>query len=112
MSYAIELRKNADFDLRVTWKQTDGTPVNLTGMTGRLQFRVDDGAPVLLDLTTENGGIALGGTAGTIDLLSRAAAHTALPETEVFGDLLLFNGAATHPILDFVATVLPGSTNT
>jgi hypothetical protein len=111
MSYATEIHKNADFELRLIWKQSDGTPMDLTGMTGRIQFRLEEGAPVLLELTTENGGITLGGTAGTIDLLSRAPTHVNLPsEQEIEGDVLLFNGSATPFFLDIVAMVLPGTT--
>lgn len=48
----------------------DYTPVNLTGWTARMQARRNVGdAVVLFNLTTENGGITLGGTAGTIELV-------------------------------------------
>lgn len=46
------------------------TPVDLTGCTARMQVRAEvASATALLTLTTENGGISLGGTAGTIELL-------------------------------------------
>lgn len=46
-------------------------PVNLTGYTGRFQAREKAGAPgaPLLELTTENGGMVLGGAAGTVEVL-------------------------------------------
>ena len=43
------------------------TPVDLTGYTGRMQIRSDDRNNTLIqELTTENGGLAFGGVAGTI----------------------------------------------
>lgn len=59
--------KGAKFDPGWTWTAA-GVPVDLTGFTARMQVRSDVESPVvLLDLTTENGGIVLGGAAGTID---------------------------------------------
>ncbi len=63
------IKQGATFRKRLTWKT--GSPaaaVNLTGYTARMQIRKDiaDALPVA-ELTTENGGITLGGAAGTID---------------------------------------------
>lgn len=41
-------------------------PFNLTGFTAKMEIRKKAGAPLIVSLTTENGGITLGGTAGTI----------------------------------------------
>lgn len=50
------------------------SPVNLTGYTGRLQLRPKvNSDTVLLELTTENGGIALDTIKSTITLLATAA---------------------------------------
>lgn len=58
---------------RRTWRwntvSTDGlvlTPINLTGYIARMQIRRSQGAPATVSLTTENGGITLGGAAGTV----------------------------------------------
>jgi hypothetical protein len=72
------LYKGAKFDPGWTWKAA-GVPVDLTGCTARMQVRADVDSPdVLLDLTTENGGIILGGAAGTIDLWVGATDTTAI----------------------------------
>lgn len=61
--------QGATFRKRLTWKGPSGTPIDLTGCTARMQVRAEVGSPtVLLELTTENGGIVLGGALGTIDL--------------------------------------------
>lgn len=68
----LKIKQGATFRKRVTWKAgPEGTPVvvNLTGYTARMQIRSDIASPdVLVELTTENGGIVLGGVNGTIDL--------------------------------------------
>lgn len=72
--------QGATFRKRLTWKTGPlSSPVDLTGCTARMQVRSSVDSPiVLLPLTTENGGIALGGTAGTIDLYVSDAGTTAI----------------------------------
>lgn len=75
----LVIKQGATFRRRLTWKT--GSPaiaVDLTGYTARMQVRaVIEDPVVLVDLTTENGGITLGGTAGTIDLFINDAATSA-----------------------------------
>lgn len=79
-----------------TWTQTliwktgaPATPVDLTGCTARMQARTRTEAPdpPLLSLTTEAGGIALGGVLGTVDLTLSALATAALPAGSYVYDL-------------------------
>lgn len=72
----LTIEQGATFRKTLTWKTgATPTPVNLTGCTARMQLRSEVASPtVLLSLTTENGGIALGGTSGTIVLLVSATA--------------------------------------
>lgn len=54
-----------------TWRCRDeaGDPLDFTTYTARMQVRATyESAAALIDLTTENGGIVLGGTAGTIQV--------------------------------------------
>lgn len=63
--------QGATFRKRLTWSgpTVPHTPIDLTGCTARMQVRSEVESPaVLLSLTTENGGIALGGALGTVDL--------------------------------------------
>lgn len=57
--------------------QPNRAPVDLTGCTARMQIR-DYLDRVVAELTTENGGIALGGSAGTALLYLSAQATAAL----------------------------------
>jgi hypothetical protein len=90
LDFTIE--QGATFNLLLTWKIND-VPVNLTNWTARLQARVDvEDTETVLTLTTENGGITLGGALGTISL-DRTATQTALlPAGTYVYDLELISG--------------------
>ena len=82
-SFDFTIEQGATFNLLMTWK-IDNVAVNLTGYTARLQARVDvEDTQVILNLTTENGGITLGGALGTITL-NQNATQTALLQTGSF----------------------------
>ena len=58
--------QGSTFSKQLTW-QIDDKPVDLTSYTARMQVREKYSSPTkILDLTTENGGIFLGGDEGTI----------------------------------------------
>ena len=73
--YNVTMYQGATFDLTLTWA-VNGTPVNLTSYTARMQVRsaFDSTSPALS--FTSGSGITLGGTAGTI-LVEASAATTA-----------------------------------
>jgi hypothetical protein len=69
----LTIYQGATFRETVTWKAgataETATPVNLTGYTAKAQLREElDSATVIHEMTTENGGITLGGAAGTYEL--------------------------------------------
>lgn len=77
----LTIYQGATFRKRLRWTGPDKakTPIDLTGCTARMQVRSDVDSPtVLLTFTTENGGIALGGAAGTVDLLVSDADTSAI----------------------------------
>ena len=79
-------------------------PVDLTGYTARLQVRETLAATTtLVSLTTENGGITLGGTAGTIELLIAPADTDDLTATRAVYDLEVISAAGK------VTAILEGS---
>lgn len=80
--------QGATFRKRLTWKAPDGTPIDLTGCTARMQVRPEVESPtVLLELTTANGCITLGGVAGTIELFVSDEASTLFTWTAGAWDL-------------------------
>lgn len=96
-SIKLTIQQGATFQHVLTWKTGPiPTPVDLTGWTARMQIRDNVSAvAVLLELTTENGRIALGGVAGTITLNVNAADTAAIQWTKGVFDLELVNPALT-----------------
>ncbi len=78
-THDIVCDQGATFSRVFTWQDSTGLPVNLTGYTARMQVRATiDSASTLLSLTTENGGISLGGTAGTVTITASATQTAAV----------------------------------
>lgn len=97
MTFALnlEMQQGATFRKDLTWQIAEA-PVDLTGYTARMQVRETvDSVTSLLELTTENGYITLGGAAGTIRLEVDAVAMAALDFTAGVYDLELASGDAT-----------------
>lgn len=102
--------QGATYMLSFTWKAgVDKIPVDLTGCTARMQVRTKVGASIpLLSLTTENGGISLGGTAGTINLLIDAEDTAALSWTSGVYDLeIVHPGGQVRRLMYGSVTVSP-----
>lgn len=76
----LTIYQGATFRKRLRWSdKATSTPIDLTGCTARMQVRAEKESPTaLLSLSTENGGIALGGAAGTVDLYVGATATAAI----------------------------------
>ena len=88
--YDIIADQGSTFSRRITWKDSTGTPINLTGYTAKMQVRETvDSSTVLLELSTTNSRITLGGAAGTIDLTASATVMTALAYGQFVYDLEL-----------------------
>jgi hypothetical protein len=76
----LTVYQGASFREHFTWTDENNTPVNLTGYTARMQARpAPESADAFMALTTANGGITLGGAAGTILVQMSAAQTAALP---------------------------------
>ena len=69
------INQGATFRYKFVWKDAKKRLIDLTGFTARMQMRPSvDSATVLATLTTENTGITLGATAGTVSIYLSAAA--------------------------------------
>jgi len=98
--YDLCIQQGATFRRVITWKQ-DGELVDLTSFTARMQIRATtEAATALIELTTENNRIALGGTAGTITLTISATDTAALTAGTAVYDLELVapDGTVTNLI--------------
>lgn len=87
-TYDFAIDQGADLSKVFTWNDTDGDPIDLTDWTARMQIRRSFGSTTaLLELTTENGGIALGGSAGTITVVITDAQSALLTPATLKYDL-------------------------
>jgi len=92
-TYNLTCYQGADFDQTFTITQ-DGTALNLTGYTSRMQVReAADSTAILLSLTSGTG-IALGGTAGTVAVVITSAQSSAIPSGSYAYDLELISGSS------------------
>ena len=109
----LKIDQGASFNKLVTWKAgTPALPVNLTGCSARMQIRgklLD--AVALLDLTTVNGGIALGGVAGTVTIIITAAQTTLFAWASAVYDLeIVYADGTVRRLLTGSVSVSPNIT--
>ena len=88
------IKRGSGFRRVITWKQSTGAPVNITGWTARMQFRASEKAAAAeLDLS-EGAGITIDGAAGKITFAITAAQTAAIVADKLVYDLLLIPPAA------------------
>ena len=86
-------------DQGATWNTVftyaiDGTPVDITGYTARMQVRSTvDATSTIASFTTTGGTIVLGGSAGTITMNVTATATAAIAAGSYVYDLEIVSGA-------------------
>lgn len=66
--FDISIKQGATLRTGFVYKNRLKKPYDLTGVRAHMQIR-DAGGSLIAELTSENGGIAIGGDTGTIDLL-------------------------------------------
>lgn len=75
-TYDILVEQGSLFTLDLVYKEADGTPIDLTGWSARMQIRAKAGSPdpATLEFSTDDGSIVLGGALGTIHVEAPATA--------------------------------------
>ena len=92
-TYDITIEQGATFSQVITYKES-GVAINLTGYTARMQVRSTlESATSVVELTTANSRITLGGAAGTITLTISATDTAALTAGRGVYDLELVSGS-------------------
>jgi hypothetical protein len=84
----ILIEQGATWEAVLTWK-INGTPVNLTGYSARMQARESHEATTTVISLASGSGITLGGALGTIALAMSAAATALLTAGKYVYDLEL-----------------------
>lgn len=77
-TFNITINQGATFELTITWKDSAGTAINLTGYTARMQVRETYSSSSTVVSLTNGSGITLGGAAGTIAIVISATTTAAL----------------------------------
>lgn len=93
--------QGATYERIITLRDAGASLLNLTNFTGQMQIRpTAASSTVIKSLTTGNGGIILGGSAGTVTLTIPAADTASLtPGTYVYDlNLTSPDGKVTKPI--------------
>lgn len=92
--YDLSIEQGATYQIAFTYKDDAGVAQDLTDYTARMQVRASVSAPdVLLELTTENGRIAISGAEGRIDLVLTAAITTGITWSRGVYDLEIVSPA-------------------
>ena len=108
--YDIRIRQGASFNLPIIYTDNEEppAPIDLTGFSARMTIRKNAASPSIIELTTENGRITLGGAAGTITLSINATDTEALPAVDGVYDLEVYrpgNPPYVDPVLEGNASV-------
>jgi hypothetical protein len=92
------IEQGATFTKSLTLVQSNGSPRDLTGYTARMQIRTALTGPVVLELSTENGGIIIEELAGKIHLEITAGQTAALTIRSGVYDLEMVAPGATPTV--------------
>lgn len=93
-TYDILIEQGTTFQLNLVYKDSNDAPIDVSGYTARMQVRRTYDAPTaLLDLTSENGAITLGGVSGTVNVSASPNLTRELPPKGGVYDLELVNPA-------------------
>lgn len=96
----LTMWQGASWDYTLTWT-TNGTPVNLTDFTARMDVRVSHASSTTVLELTSGSGITLGGTAGTILLEASPAETAGVPSGQYVYDLeLVSSGSAVTRLVE------------
>ena len=105
--YNFVCPQGATFSKQLTW-EIDSIPVDLTTYTARMQVREKYTSPsAIINLTTENGGITLGGDEGTIDIDISATSTASLVAKEYVYDLELVSSSVVTRLIEGKFIVTP-----
>ena len=77
---ALEIKQGDTFHLEIQWTDSEGTPVDMSGCSARMQLRRTPSEGVLLDMSTENGRITLGFGSIVLDVDAVTMRELSTPE--------------------------------
>jgi hypothetical protein len=100
-TYDISAQQGSDYSVTLTYKDSNGAAVNLTGYTARMQVRRVASSPYVYLSLTSSSGMTLGGAAGTVAISIPAVALASIPAGAYVYDVELVSagGAVVKPIV-------------
>lgn len=105
--YNITIEQGATFSRTLVIRNPDDTLFNLTGYTARMHIRREaSSTSTMIELTTTNGRISLGGANGQVTL-SLSATETATIDRHGVYDLELVSGATVHRLIRGAVNLIP-----
>jgi hypothetical protein len=105
--YSITCPQGSTFSQQIIYS-IDDTPVDLTTYTARMQVREKYSSKnIEVSLTTENGGISLGGELGTINILINADVTKEFVAKEYVYDLELISSSTVTRLIEGKFIVTP-----
>lgn len=87
-AFTFNVANNAGSHFRLTWLDSNGSPVNLSGYGAVMDVIRDGATDPALELSTANGKLSITGVAGTIDILFELSDLASLNGSYLY-DLLL-----------------------
>jgi hypothetical protein len=106
--YDLLIEQGATFYLPIDYSDSTGAPIDLTLFTARLQARRTPTAEeIIVEMTTENDRITLGGTDGVVTLHMTAAETAVLQPGEYLYDLELASGESVDRMIEGRLTISP-----
>lgn len=103
--YNFTLDQGAVLTLNLVYQNPNGTPINLTGQTGRMQLRRKFSSVAELTLTTSNGGLTITPLTGNILITMTDEQTGALGSGFYLYDLELINAGVVERIIQGQITV-------
>lgn len=98
----LTIYQGADWLQILQLTNVDGSVYDLTGKTAKFQARANKGdATALINLTTENGGIAISAVNGIISLIMPYTATAALTTYSGYFDLFIYTGISDADCICF-----------
>lgn len=105
--YNMVCPQGATFSKQLTYT-IDSIPVDLTTYTARMQVREKYiSKTAVISINTENGGITLGGEAGTINLYVSSEETSQIPPKDYVYDLELISSSEVYRIIEGKFIVTP-----
>lgn len=110
ITHNFTIEQGASLTVTFVWKAGNAVPVDLSGYTARMQMRHTKASDeIQAELTTENGGIVLGGATGVISLIFSDEITASITRNGVY-DVVLYEGANAHRFAEGAITLSKGVT--